>query len=657
MCRAVIVTGLPFAPYLDPKVKLKRDFLDTARASERKASSAEGGFGDDKSDKERQKSQPKTLSGAEWYNQQAHRAVNQAIGRVIRHKNDYGAVLFLDHRFADPRNSQGLSKWLRPYLADETFGASTRSMVQFFKEAKLKTEIARPVLKYEEPTQKDTRSSQYSSENQVTQIAVVSSAVDGDNDAFIPESRIRKRFDLNQPSIKEESSVPLSLDASTQIVDAGAATSINSTLAQAYIKRNQPGTSLLDSSSLTNKETPSIWTDLDSKARPFTQLKSNAIKLSSSKGHVVTGTKEDAKQQAKVFFDTAKQVLSKEDLLKTQQLLVSMKTYGGEKVYWLAMSVLCLISHLVEPHFPDKKAQKEYISTAKSLLLLLVGINQKDQKRMKLIALLFPLLPIKFRYTLEKMGRKLCFEKSALYGLCKSRLSEPEFETIQKAILQLILDDSASPHNSVSDYSISEKAIFEDIQKVLSLLSKSDIDPNHLFALLSQRHLIKARSISNIISQEKEKAKAKQKGESCINPALFQRSRPKAYVPMTTEQPQPVDTQNMVNALSQGKAIHAEKKARITQMQNHSRENKRTFNKLTSSTQITSKHTTTSRLDDVDALDKFLNQVKSVAYKPRIERLNGKIKANVPKSVVCTLCNTYPKEASPEHVAYNIPIP
>lgn len=39
------------------------------------------------------------LSGDQWYSQQALRAVNQGIGRVIRHRRDYGAIILCDDRF------------------------------------------------------------------------------------------------------------------------------------------------------------------------------------------------------------------------------------------------------------------------------------------------------------------------------------------------------------------------------------------------------------------------------------------------------------------------------------------------------------------------------------------------------------------------------
>nr|XP_054960555.1 regulator of telomere elongation helicase 1 isoform X16 [Pan paniscus] len=73
--RGVIVTGLPYPPRMDPRVVLKMQFLDEMKG--------QGGAG-----------------GQEWYRQQASRAVNQAIGRVIRHRQDYGAVFLCDHRKA-----------------------------------------------------------------------------------------------------------------------------------------------------------------------------------------------------------------------------------------------------------------------------------------------------------------------------------------------------------------------------------------------------------------------------------------------------------------------------------------------------------------------------------------------------------------------------
>ncbi|KAJ3589022.1 hypothetical protein NHX12_009870, partial [Muraenolepis orangiensis] len=78
--RAVMITGLPFPPKMDPRVMLKMQFLD--ENSRKRLPGV------------------KYLSGSEWYRQQASRAVNQAIGRVIRHKDDYGAIFLCDRRVA-----------------------------------------------------------------------------------------------------------------------------------------------------------------------------------------------------------------------------------------------------------------------------------------------------------------------------------------------------------------------------------------------------------------------------------------------------------------------------------------------------------------------------------------------------------------------------
>ncbi|XP_058859713.1 regulator of telomere elongation helicase 1 isoform X2 [Acipenser ruthenus] len=114
--RAVIITGLPFPPRMDPKVILKMQFLDEMR---RKAT---GGV--------------KFLSGQEWYRQQASRAVNQAIGRVIRHRQDFGAIFLCDHRFMNTDARAQLPSWVRPFVkVYDNFGHIIRDVSQFFRVA------------------------------------------------------------------------------------------------------------------------------------------------------------------------------------------------------------------------------------------------------------------------------------------------------------------------------------------------------------------------------------------------------------------------------------------------------------------------------------------------------------------------------------------
>ncbi|XP_022191793.1 regulator of telomere elongation helicase 1 homolog [Nilaparvata lugens] len=111
--RAVVITGLPFPPFKDPKVMLKRQYIDQNRSTEKSLSSH---------------------SGAEWYRLEATRAVNQAVGRVIRHASDYGAILLCDNRFAFHTNTRALSKWLQPHVnVCDKFGPAFSLLVKFFR--------------------------------------------------------------------------------------------------------------------------------------------------------------------------------------------------------------------------------------------------------------------------------------------------------------------------------------------------------------------------------------------------------------------------------------------------------------------------------------------------------------------------------------------
>ena len=106
--RAVVITGIPFPSMYDPKVKLKKKFLDS------------------------KKMQSKGIGGAEWYNLEAFRALNQAIGRVIRHKTDFGAVLLLDKRFSNEGNASKLPSWLDKSVVESNFRKGMARLAQFY---------------------------------------------------------------------------------------------------------------------------------------------------------------------------------------------------------------------------------------------------------------------------------------------------------------------------------------------------------------------------------------------------------------------------------------------------------------------------------------------------------------------------------------------
>ncbi len=94
--RAVVIVGVPFPSTMDARIVAKKKFLDTEK-----------------------RSNPLMLSGEEWYLQQAACAVNQAIGRVIRHRFDYGAMIFLDARFETLVTEAAkpfVSTWIRPFV-------------------------------------------------------------------------------------------------------------------------------------------------------------------------------------------------------------------------------------------------------------------------------------------------------------------------------------------------------------------------------------------------------------------------------------------------------------------------------------------------------------------------------------------------------------
>ncbi|XP_069828826.1 Fanconi anemia group J protein [Dendropsophus ebraccatus] len=110
--RAVITVGIPFPNIKDLQVELKRKYND-------QHSKTRG-----------------LLPGSQWYEIQAYRALNQALGRCIRHKNDWGALILVDDRFrCNPKYITGLSKWVRQLVQHHSnFSSALESLSIFSKD-------------------------------------------------------------------------------------------------------------------------------------------------------------------------------------------------------------------------------------------------------------------------------------------------------------------------------------------------------------------------------------------------------------------------------------------------------------------------------------------------------------------------------------------
>ncbi|CAI5724717.1 unnamed protein product [Peronospora effusa] len=93
--RAVLCVGIPFPSVKELQVSLKRKYQD-----------------------EKSRLNMMLVNGHTWYQLQAFRALNQALGRCIRHRQDYGAIMLLDSRHRFNKHTKSLSKWMRPFIQE-----------------------------------------------------------------------------------------------------------------------------------------------------------------------------------------------------------------------------------------------------------------------------------------------------------------------------------------------------------------------------------------------------------------------------------------------------------------------------------------------------------------------------------------------------------
>ena len=107
--RAVIGIGIPYPSINDPQITTKKEYNSTI----------------------------KNFGGSEWYMIQAIRAVNQALGRIVRHPGDWGAVFLLETRYQTPQIRKQLPQWITRSIKDyDTFDDCKNDFIKFLSEKK-----------------------------------------------------------------------------------------------------------------------------------------------------------------------------------------------------------------------------------------------------------------------------------------------------------------------------------------------------------------------------------------------------------------------------------------------------------------------------------------------------------------------------------------
>jgi chromosome transmission fidelity protein 1 len=93
--RGVVVVGLPFPNPHSAEWKAKMQYISTKETKR-------GGDG--------------KAAARDFFENACMRAVNQCVGRAIRHKGDYAAIMMLDRRYGTKRIQDKLPKWIRGSL-------------------------------------------------------------------------------------------------------------------------------------------------------------------------------------------------------------------------------------------------------------------------------------------------------------------------------------------------------------------------------------------------------------------------------------------------------------------------------------------------------------------------------------------------------------
>ncbi|GMF93067.1 unnamed protein product [Aspergillus oryzae] len=121
--RGVLIVGLPFPNIRSAVWQAKIHYVEQKAYKESSGSDAN-------------RQLVAKAAGKDFYENSCMRAVNQCIGRAIRHRNDYAAIVLMDRRYDKPAIQGKLPAWIKQSMASSSAlrpaGATIGSLSKFF---------------------------------------------------------------------------------------------------------------------------------------------------------------------------------------------------------------------------------------------------------------------------------------------------------------------------------------------------------------------------------------------------------------------------------------------------------------------------------------------------------------------------------------------
>ncbi|KAH8661551.1 helicase C-terminal domain-containing protein [Tricladium varicosporioides] len=134
--RCVVIVGLPFPNINTAEWKAKIEYIESNAIERLTGSSSMNGKPLGKQEIEKQGKE----EGRQFYENTCMRAVNQSVGRAIRHKGDYAAIVMVDCRYERENIKGKLPGWIREGLVEgsggKNFGQFMGAVGGFFRRRK-----------------------------------------------------------------------------------------------------------------------------------------------------------------------------------------------------------------------------------------------------------------------------------------------------------------------------------------------------------------------------------------------------------------------------------------------------------------------------------------------------------------------------------------